>query len=96
MVIARALTAYRQLAAKRARCAQVILTPEESKIKVFRKGNSKGFSTSISLGGQTHPIATEGDKLEWKKAQKKPKKNIISETINKITPDRRPCWTFKV
>jgi hypothetical protein len=73
-----------------------MLTPEESKISVFKKGNSKGLRTSISLGGQTQPMATEGDKLEWKKAQKKPKKNIISETINKITPERRPCWTFKV
>jgi len=36
------------------------------------------------------PISIVGAKLAAKKAQKNAKKNIISETINKITPYRRP------
>ena len=64
----------------------MILTPDDNNIKVFKKGNSKGFNTSIPFGGQTQPIETAGDRLEWKNAQKNPTKNIISETINKITP----------
>jgi hypothetical protein len=32
------------------------------------------------------PMAMEGDKLTWKKAQKNAKKNIISETIKRIIP----------
>jgi hypothetical protein len=63
-----------------------MLTPEESRIRVFKNGSSKGFNTSIPFGGQTQPIETAGDRLEWKKAQKKPTKNIISETIKRITP----------
>src|SRR4051794_10774413 len=73
-----------------------MLTPDESKIKVFKNGNSNGFKTSIPLGGQTQPIATAGERLEWKKAQKKPTKNIISETIKRITPYRCPCCTLTV
>jgi hypothetical protein len=86
IVIVNAIIACRRLAAKKARCAQVILTPDDNNIKVFKKGNSKGFNTSIPFGGQTQPIETAGDRLEWKNAQKNPTKNIISETINKITP----------
>jgi len=37
-----------------------------------------------------------GDKLEWKKAQKKAKKNITSETINKIIPSLNPRCTENV
>ncbi len=36
------------------------------------------------------PNSIPGERAEWKKAQKNEKKNIISETINKITPKRRP------
>ena len=80
------MIAWRRLAAKKARCAQVILTPDDNNIKVFKNGNSKGFNTSIPFGGQTHPIETAGERLEWKNAQKNPTKNIISETIKRITP----------
>jgi hypothetical protein len=69
----------------------VILTPEDKRINVFKKGSSNGFITSIPFGGQTQPIETAGDKLEWKKAQKKPKKNSTSETMNNTIPYRRPC-----
>jgi hypothetical protein len=40
----------------------------------------------INSGGQINPKYMLGDKLIWKKAQKKLKKNIISESINKIIP----------
>jgi hypothetical protein len=45
-----------------------------------------GLKTSIPFGGQTDPISTTGNRAAAKKAQKKAKKNITSETINKITP----------
>jgi hypothetical protein len=37
-----------------------------------------------------------GDKLLWKKAQKNLTKKKISETINKIIPQRNPKITGKV
>lgn len=80
----------------KALCAQVILTPDDSKITVFNNGSPHGFNTSIPSGGQIHPIAIDGANEQWKKAQKKAKKNIISETINSIMPKRNPCWTFAV
>jgi hypothetical protein len=63
---------------------------------VFKKGNPHGFNTSIPCGGQTAPICIDGIKLEWKKAQKNPKKNIISDVINKTIPLRKPFVTFSV
>jgi hypothetical protein len=53
---------------------------------VFTKGTSNGLKASIPLGGQILPISTVGAILAAKNAQKKAKKNITSETINKITP----------
>ena len=53
---------------------------------MFNKGISKALNTSIPLGGQMLPISIVGAKLAAKKAQKKAKKNITSETINKIIP----------
>jgi hypothetical protein len=47
----------------------------------------------IPLGGHTHPISIVGFKLEWKKAQKKAKKNITSEIMNKIIPILKPFLT---
>jgi hypothetical protein len=40
----------------------------------------------MPLGGHILPISIVGARLAAKKAQKKAKKNITSETINKITP----------
>jgi hypothetical protein len=57
---------------------------------VFTKGTSKGLKLSIPFGGQIFPISIVGDILAAKNAQKKAKKNIISETINKIVPYRNP------
>lgn len=39
------------------------------------------------------PISMFGDKLLWKKAQKKDKKKNTSEIINKIIPQRKPFDT---
>ncbi len=70
--------------------AQVTVAPELNNKAVFNKGIEKGFKGLIPLGGHITPISTEGAKLLWKKAQKKDKKNNISETINKIKPNFNP------
>ena len=36
----------------------------------------------MPIGGQSSPISIEGERLLWKNAQKKEKKNNISEMIN--------------
>jgi hypothetical protein len=90
------LRAILELPIIKARCAHVILTPDDNNIIVFNKGKPHGFKTTIPAGGHTHPIAIDGARLQWKKAQKKPKKNIISETINNIIPKRKPCCTLFV
>jgi len=41
-------------------------------------------------GGQVQPISGVGARLLWKKAQKKAKKNITSEAINRSIPIRSP------
>jgi hypothetical protein len=63
---------------------------------VFANGKCNGFKVSIPLGGQIAPIVTAGATLEWKNAQKKAKKNITSEVINKIIPKRKPFCTARV
>lgn len=68
-------------------------TPEASRTAVFNKGTAKGFKGVMPVGGQVHPISGVGARLEWKKAQKKPKKNMTSEIINRIIPIRRPAVT---
>jgi hypothetical protein len=40
------------------------------------------------------PKSTVGERLLWKKAQKKDKKKNTSDTINKIIPQRRPSSTI--
>jgi hypothetical protein len=62
------------------------VAPEHNKINVFSKGIAFGSKTSIPFGGQMFPISIVGAKLAAKKAQKKAKKNITSDTINNITP----------
>jgi hypothetical protein len=42
--------------------------------------------TTIPTGGHCAPKSIEGQKEEWKKAQKKPKNNMISDTINNKNP----------
>ena len=47
-------------------------------------------------GGQLQPIPTDGDNEQWKNAQKRLKKNITSDIINKYIPNLIPDWTFLV
>jgi len=77
-------------------CDQVTLTPDDNKIIVFIRGTLKGSKAVTPLGGQRQPNSTLGDKLLWKKAQKKDMKNITSETIKSIMPHRKPVSTIKV
>jgi hypothetical protein len=67
-------------------CAIVIVTPELSNKSVLTNGRPQISIGWIPLGGQTVPIAIEGDKLKWKNPQKNAKKNITSETINNAIP----------
>jgi hypothetical protein len=76
--------------------AHVTVTPEETRIRVLRRGTSNGLNGIIPLGGHHTPISRVGDRLLWKKAQKKEKKNIISEVMNRIIPHLRPDTTFRV
>lgn len=75
---------------------QVIVIPDEIKIIVFKRGMSRGLKGLIPKGGQDWPISILGEREEWKKAQKKEKKNKISEIINKIIPIRMPLYTIEV
>jgi len=77
-------------------CAQVTVAPELKRKNVLVKGIPEVWIVWIASGGHTPPKLYTGDKLEWKKAQKNAKKNIISDTINKIIPNRKPRWTGTV
>lgn len=73
--------------------AQVTVTPEESNTAVLRRGTPKGSRGVMPVGGQQPPISGVGARLEWKKAQKKPKKKKTSEVMKRIIPNRRPFCT---
>lgn len=77
-------------------CAYVTVTPDDNKIIVFNKGNSKGFIDCIPIGGQFAPNSIVGDKALWKNAQKIAKKNKASDTIKSATPIFKPLCTAKV
>lgn len=77
-------------------CAHVIVTPEDRRTAVFRRGTKKGLSGFIPVGGQVTPISTLGARLLWKKAQKKAKKKHTSDVINSIIPYRSPFITARV
>jgi hypothetical protein len=47
----------------------------------------------MPVGGHAQPNSGVGDKLLWKNAQKKAKKNNTSEVINRIIPHRNPFVT---
>lgn len=70
-----------------------MVTPEVNKIAVFNKGIWKGLKIKIPIGGQTLPSSIAGERLLWKKAQKKLIKKKISEIMNKIIPHRKPNVT---
>ena len=74
----------------------VTVKPESNKIRVLSRGIFKGFNTLIPSGGHTEPKTTLGERLAWKKAQKKEKNNISSDIIKRITPSLNPCCTFLV
>jgi len=59
-------------------------------MKVFSKGTAFGSNVSIPFGGQIFPISIVGASDVAKKAQKKAKKNITSDTINRIIPYLKP------
>jgi hypothetical protein len=67
-------------------CAYVTVAPEHNRIKVFNNGISIGSNTLIPFGGQIEPISITGANAAAKNAQKKAKKNITSDTMNKIIP----------
>ena len=66
--------------------AYVTVAPEHNNNSVLSNGTSIGSKGSIPFGGQIEPISIIGAKAAAKKAQKKAKKNIISETIKSSTP----------
>jgi len=76
--------------------AYVTVTPEDNKITVFNKGNSKGFIAWVPIGGHNVPISMLGDKALWKNVQKIAKKKRASETINNPTPKFKPLCTANV
>lgn len=63
---------------------------------MFRRGTWIGLKAVTPDGGQRSPISMTGARLLWKKAQKNEKKNITSDTINKIIPIRSPVTTVDV
>jgi hypothetical protein len=73
--------------------AHVMLRPEDRRISVFKRGTPRGSKGTTPRGGQATPSSMHGAKLLWKKAQKNEEKNIISERIKRIIPDRRPFST---
>ena len=70
--------------------------PEERRIIVFVKGTFQGLNASTPIGGQEQPNSILGERLLWKKAQKKEKKNITSEVMKSIIPHRSPISTISV
>lgn len=63
---------------------------------VLSSGTPQGFIVLIPVGGHVIPISAVGARALWKKAQKNEKKNIISDTINKIKPIFKPRTTYVV
>lgn len=76
--------------------AQVAVSPDLTRIVVFIRGTWKGLKGNTPIGGQIQPNWISGFKLWWKKAQKKPEKNITSEKINHNIPNFKPLETLKV
>ena len=77
-------------------CAQVTLKPDIINTNVLNKGKSNTGITCKPTGGKIDPISTDGHNAAWKKAQKKPKNNIISDAIKKINPVFNPFLTILV
>lgn len=63
---------------------------------MFKRGTPQGLIGLVPAGGQDIPISSVGDSALWKNAQKKEKKNITSDAINKIKPILSPLTTNEV
>lgn len=72
------------------------MIPEDSKITVLSKGIWYGLNGLIPVGGHIMPNSVSGERLAWKKAQKKLKKNKISLRMNRIIPHFMPVFTMIV
>ena len=90
----KAVFVWKFLPSRRLACAQVTVSPEASKIKVFKRGAPLKFKEVTPTGGQRLPNSSLTARLAWKKAQKKEKKNMISEIINNTIPLFKPRRTF--
>lgn len=88
----RAWVAFFCLPAKSPWWAQVTVKPEARSTAVLRRGTEKGSIGEIPGGGQEQAIWGVGARAEWKKPQKKAKKNITSEEMKRSIP-RRWAWT---
>lgn len=75
---------------------KVILTPEDTKINVFNRGMWKGLMDVIPVGGHMLPTSKAGFNEEWKNVQKKERKNITSDVINKTIPIFNKFFTLNV
>ena len=73
--------------------AQVTEKPERINTNVLNNGNSNTGITKIPSGGNIEPISIAGHNAAWKNAQKNPKNNINSDTINNKNPKRNPNLT---
>lgn len=72
-----------------ARWAATKATPDVNKTTVLTNGNINASSVSskrMPSGGQTPPTVTAGDRLAWKKLQKKGKNSIASEAKKSDIP----------
>ena len=63
---------------------------------MFRRGTLNGLRGLIPVGGHAQPSSGVGERLLWKNAQKKAKKNRTSDVMNKIIPHRNPVVTYVV
>jgi len=95
-VIIRLWNVWEKLFSRIAWWAHVTDTPEDNKIIVLSSGTWKALNGEIPVGGHKSPVSNVGDRLLWKNAQKKEKKNKTSEVINSIIPHLRPFITMCV
>jgi len=63
---------------------------------VLKRGTVYGLGILIPIGGHIHPISGPGERAVWKNAQKKPTKNIASDSKNNTIPIRSPRHTYDV
>lgn len=77
-------------------CVHVTVTPEARRMAVFSRGTSIGLIGWIPTGGHCPPSSGVGARLEWKKAQKNPRKKNASDVMNRTIPYRRPFCTVGV